>query len=343
MDNQSDILPEEEQQRKKSRYPDQAITTEGLVRCVFSSMEKESIGTPTTKRDKVVKLYWFVEEKDDKQFSLRRINLNCVPSGAERVISLEELLMKYNLEIEFWEEETMPAMNRMDTHLEDGEADREEGKYYSAEQSFHKALGYDEENVRALFNLGLIYLELDAKEKAQDMINELLKIKFPFVDGNQHLFNELGIGLRKYGMYDEAVEYYNHALNYVDDDENLYFNLSRAHYARNDWAECVEALGKCSELNPDLEAGWDMAKLIKRMAEDRKVCKGHGKPPIPFEIASNIANLVKFNPPMSKSDKVPDEPMPSVAEETAVPIERGRARSGEVMGQDKPLDLDKLK
>jgi len=274
-------------------YLGSTLTDEGDVRCVFSSMNKTKVGTGSTTRSHITKLYWFVEEIGDEKFSRRQINSNHVPAGEEKIIHLKDLLSTYLPEIEFWEDKTVPAMSCLEDYLEDGEIDREDGKLYSAESSFQKALGLEEKNVRALFNLGLIYLELDEEDKARDMMNELLKIKSSFVGKDQHLFNDLGISLRKRGMFDESAAYYSQALEYIGDDEHLFYNLSRAHYERGDWPQCVNALGRCKALNPDLPAARDLSELVVEMSNNPVLCRKHGKPPISDLMAAGILGALQ--------------------------------------------------
>jgi len=261
---------------------------DGLVRCVFSSMEKVKVGTGTTTRRHITKLYWYVEELEGKQFAVRKLNARYVPVGEEKIVSVEDLAEHYLPEVEFWEEKTLPAMNELEMHLEDGEHEVEEGRFYSAERSFNKALCIDERNVRALFNLGLIYMELEIRDKARDVMAELLKIKSSFLGKNQHLFNEFGIALRKQGMYDEAVTYYRRALDYIHDDENLYYNIARAHYEQGDWEGCFCMLDKSCQLAPDLPPSRDLANVLAELVNKPWLCEREGKPPIPRELAESI-------------------------------------------------------
>lgn len=265
--------------------------TGGDVQCVFSSQEMLKVGTGTTTRKHVSKIYWFVQSRGKEEFLARQINSHHVPAGEDVIIGLAELLETYIPEIEIWEEKVLPAMQELETLLEDGTSDREDGKLYSAEESFKQALTIEEQNVRALFNLGLIYLELEATDKARDMMTELLKLKTPFTGKDQHLFNELGISLRKNEMYDEAVAYYAHALQFIKDDEHLFYNLSRAHYERNDWPECVAALKACRELNPQLSAACDLAQLLYELSNDDALCKKNGKPVVPNNVAAAIVSV----------------------------------------------------
>ncbi len=322
-------------------FLDPARSDDGVVRCVFSSTKTAKIGTGTTTRRHVTKLYWYVEEREDGNFSIRKINSRHVPAGEEKMVSVQKLIANYLPEIEFWEDNVIPAMKELEDYLEDGEIDREDGKYYSAEESFNKALGIEEKNVRALFNLGLIYLELKEMDKARDMIAELLKLKSFFMGKDQHLFNDLGISLRKHGMYDEAAEYYTQAMHYVDDDENLFYNLARANYERGDWLKCVEALGSCLALNPDLPASRDMVTLIQALAKDPKLCEKNGKPTVPRSVAAKIRDILD-DAQSFKAKKV-QIPKAFSGDSRTVDSQTGRARSGSESGKGanpRRFDLD---
>ncbi|CCH50038.1 tetratricopeptide repeat protein [Pseudodesulfovibrio piezophilus] len=273
-------------------YLAEATSDEGLVNCVFSSTSMIKVGTGTTTRSHRTKLYWYVEEIEDKLFAVRQINTNSVPSGDEKIISLDELMAEYSPEVEYFEDQTLPAMQNLDDHLDLGESLREEERFYSAEHCFTNALGIDEKNVRALFNLGLIYLESHNIERARDMMQEILKIKAAFKGKNHHLFNEFGIALRKSGLYDESVEYYAKAVEFAPEDENLFYNLSRANYERGNWEECVSALSQSRLLNPGLGAAKSLAKLIVEMHDKPLLCEKQGKPPVPANIIEALGGDV---------------------------------------------------
>jgi len=304
-----------------------SVSQNGIVQCVFSTMEKIKVGTGTTTRRHVSKIYWFVEQEDETSFSVRRINNNHVPTGKAKLISLDMLMENYLPEVEFWEMKTIPAVQHLEGVIKQGESDRQEGKYYSAEHHFKKALSIDEDNIRSLFNLGLTYLSLDAHDKARDMMEELLKFESSFMGKDQHLFNEFGIALRKNGMLDEAAVYYRHALTYVSNDEHLFYNLSRVHYERSDWKECVNALDKSRELNPQLKAACDLSKIVLELARNPELCQKHGKTPVPRDLMERI---VRYDGPVRTQ--------PIELGQGAAP-EKGRARS-RVGAKDSVMEND---
>jgi tetratricopeptide (TPR) repeat protein len=296
--------------------------TDGAVRCVFSSLEEIRVGTGTTTRKHLSKLFWFVEELGDDRFSVRRINAHHVPSGDEQIITLATLKELYSLEVEFFEGNTVPAMELLNDYLDEGEDLREQGRHYSAQDSFNRALGMEEKNVRALFNLGLIYMELHDMSKARDIMLELLKIRSTFAGKDHHLFNEFGISLRKNGLFEDAAAYYAKALEFVTDDENLYYNLARVNYERGHWDECVEAIRMSRELNPHLGPTMRLGELILELSKNPSLREQYKKPPIPRETATGLLGIMQA-----------EFPYASVRSNVQSP-ESGRARTGMAIGRD---------
>ena len=298
------------------------VGADDAVRCVFSSAERIKVGTGVTTRTHSSRLLWFVEGVGEGRFSLRKINDHHVPTGEEKFVGRDKLLRDFVPEVEYFEQYTLPAMELLEDYLDEGETQREEGRLYSAEGSFNKALGLDEGNVRALFNLGLVYMEMEDADKTRALMRSLLAIRSAFSGKDQHLFNEFGISLRKHGLFDEAVEYYSRALDYAPGDDHLHFNLSRAHFERGDWEGCVASLARSRELNPDLEPAAELGSLVVRMAADPELCQRRGKPPVPDAVARAVEDLMV--PP---SVPVPDLAPPEELAAAARPPEPGRARS----------------
>lgn len=307
--------PDESALLTGDEHLEQTRTKNGAVRCVFSTVERIKVGTGTTTRHHASKLYWYIEEVGDDQFSLRQINSKYVPAGDEETISFQTLVDDYLPELEFWEDKVIPAVAELDALVKSGEADRLDGKYYSAELHLNEALEIDEQNVRALFNLGLTYLAMEAMDKARDMMNELLKIRASFTGKDQHLFNDFGIALRKSGLLDEAAAYYSKALEYIQTDENLYYNLSRVQYERGDWAACVDALNKSRSLNANLAAASDLLKILTELSGNPDLCRKQGKPVFTKDISGRIGLL--SDPAAPAKDGLGD----------GVQVESGRVRS----------------
>ncbi|MEA4856960.1 tetratricopeptide repeat protein, partial [Solidesulfovibrio sp.] len=125
-------------------------------------------------------------------------------------------------------------------------------KYVSAEKEYQKIKGIDEDNIRANFGLGLVYLALKKADKAVYIFDRLVRLEETFEPRHKHLFNEFGISLRKQGLFDEALKYYFRARELSPDDDHLLLNIARVYFEQHRLPEAEAAARQALALNPDL-------------------------------------------------------------------------------------------
>ncbi len=178
------------------------------IRGIFSSRQLLVIGTGTTKKRTKQTTYWFAEEQDNGVFKVQPINDNFVPSGPKLAVEMEKFLSDYNPEPELYADKVLPNMRNLERTIVLGESHRRKNESYSAENEFRKAISIDELSVRANFGLGLTYLDRGEISRADDVFRRLVCINASYEKEHKHLFNEFGIHLRKRGMHEQALEYY---------------------------------------------------------------------------------------------------------------------------------------
>ena len=298
----------------------------GRIRCVFSS-DAIDAGSGALGRRTVARTHWLVEQIDDERCEARRINSHHVPTGDVEIVSMQRLVEKFVPQLGYYEDVVIPAMENLDEIIERGDEYREDGRLYSAEMEYDRALGIEERNVRGLFGLGLIYLSRREIQRTRELLGELVTIKAAFDGKNQHLFNEFGISLRKAGLFNEAVVYYKRALDFVKSDEHLYYNLARAHYEAGDWNGCLDALIRSNRINPGLGVARDLFKVIVGLAEDERLLHHYNKPPVPGEVVERAKRILAVETGQLALD---DHPV-------VFGLERGRARSGGVSSVSRSL------
>jgi len=184
-------------------------------------------------------------------------------------VTMEEFLSKYSPEPEFYVSTVYPKMKELGTTIERGEKARQAGATYSAEFEFQNALDVDEENVKANFGLGLTYMERGESNKANDIFNRLVKLDAAFQTEHKHLFNEFGINLRKTGMQDQAIDYYERALEMTSNDENLHYNIARAYFEKGVLDKCSSHLQKALDLNKDHAEAAKFLEFLKKHHPDQ--------------------------------------------------------------------------
>ncbi len=237
------------------------------LRGVFSSQELRKVGTGTTTRKTVNKVFWFVDEDAGGKIFLQSINTNFVPTGSKRELTREELLEKYSPEPEFYIQTVYPRMRELDETVNRADQMREKGETFSAEFEYGNALAVDVENVRANFGIGLTYLSRGEVDKADNIFGRLVNLEAAFQEEHKHLFNEFGINLRKNKMLKQSLEYYQRALTLTKADENLFINIARVELELKQFADCLAHLEKALLIDPNNETAlkflaWLEAKAL---------------------------------------------------------------------------------
>jgi tetratricopeptide (TPR) repeat protein len=250
--------------------------TRSRLKGVFSTQSVQKVGTGTTARKTIQKMYWYTEEQDDGTLEIQALNTNQVPAGPKSTVTKDELLEKYSPEPEYYQQTVFPKMRELVKTISRAERHRKRGEYFSAEFEFQNALNVDEENVRANFGLGLTYLERGETSKANNIFERLVKLDAAFEKEHKHLFNEFGIKLRKNKMYDQSVDYYERAMSLSEADENLHYNIARAYFDKREIDKTKDHLLKALQMNSEHEAAkhfleWmKEKKLLEPNAEAKK-------------------------------------------------------------------------
>ena len=230
---------------------------------VFSSQEIKKVGTGTTTRKTVSKIFWFVEENPDGSITLQSINANHIPTGIQKVISQDELLQKYSPEPEFYTSTVYPKMKALEEKLDNADNARKRGENFSAEFEYDNALAVDASNVRANFGIGLTYLERGDNEKAANIFERLINLEGAYEPKHKHLFNEFGMNLRKSKLFDQSITYYKKALDFNKLDENLHINIARVYLEQENIPHCFEHVAHALECCPGNELALKFVDWLK--------------------------------------------------------------------------------
>lgn len=216
------------------------------------SMEHETlIGTGHTSRTHVAVTYWFAKMQDADHVAVQPLNLQHVPSGALQEMSKEDFMDMYKPEPFYYKTHTVPALKTLQRKIEMGCDAMKVGDLDAAERQFLKALMVDDKNIDANMRLGEVYSEMGDVKNLRKVLNNLMCIDEAFTQKHREKFNQFGISMRKNGHFDEAIGYYNKALEFTDKDEHLHFNLARVHYDRGAVNPCIACLEKALTLNPN--------------------------------------------------------------------------------------------
>jgi tetratricopeptide (TPR) repeat protein len=242
-----------------SRY---CMATDLGLECVCSRRATVKVGTGTTVKSQDSTLYYYAKQIDDDLLALQSLNANWAPSGPSQEVTMEELITQYQPEVDMFLKKVKPVMQKIAKHVAKGDRHRNNGEPYSAAMEYNSALTLDEKNVRAMFGLGLTYLQYDQHEKAKVLFEELIGLEGFTAAEYKHLFNQFGIELRKQKMHEQARRYYARAIEQCPTDENLYFNLARAFFEEGRFGDADRTLATCLYLNPVHEEALKFRKYL---------------------------------------------------------------------------------
>lgn len=233
---------------------------------VYSETKVQKIGTMGTSRTQTIVDYYKCSQVDDATMSIQILDMYGEPMPLVEKVPVEEFLKRFTFEPEKFQHKATPNELATEKAIARAEHHVARKEYNSAEFEFNKALKLDEENVRANFGLGKLYVTTGEVQKAAKIFSNLAKQDNVLEPENKHFFNGLGMELRELELYDEAIEFYEKARTLADDDENLVFNIARAYYEKGDTAMAEALLEKALAMNPGLE----MAQKLKETIDEQK-------------------------------------------------------------------------
>jgi len=231
---------------------------------VFSLQKTIKIGAGATSRRVAQSSFFFVSENEEGQLIMQALGPLGLPVGTKTPITREDLLKSYLPEPGMYQQTVLPKMREVQVSVARGEKFRKRGETFTAEFEFNKALALDEENVRANFGIGLCYLSRGEKQKANEVFRRVVSIEAAYEPEHKHLFNEFGINLRKSGMHEQALEYYQKGLNISPNDEHLRYNAARAAFEKGDHEAAAVHLGKALEINPGFDEARTFLEHLKK-------------------------------------------------------------------------------
>ena len=222
---------------------------------IFSCKTTIKVGFGVTKNTALSETFWFVKETPTGTFLVQSLDMDFKRQGQPFEISRTKLFEDYHLEPDL-------SYRLLSQPLLIGDHCRATAKHARAEQEYQKIKRIDEDNIRANFGLGLVYLSMNKPEKATYIFNRLVGLEEAFEPQHKHLFNEFGINLRKQGLFDEALKYYFRARELCDDDDHLLCNIARVYYEQKRLPEAEAAAREALAMNPDLA---EARRLLERI------------------------------------------------------------------------------
>ena len=243
-----------------------------LVDAVFFERKKMEIGTGATSQDKVEDIHYHIVEKKEGELDVEMLNAAGKRTGIvidtiDKEAFLNRFFSCFEHECEFFpklsEEE---SKEKSKTHRENGDRLKAQNEMKQAELEYGNALKFDEQSARANYGMAKVLIDSGRNDDGKKLLKKLTKMENIFEKENKHLFNEIGIDLRKQKIHEEAFEYYSKAISIDPDDEALLYNLARLQKDANKYQESLDTINKALKIKPDFQEGkeliaWLQAKL----------------------------------------------------------------------------------
>lgn len=229
------------------------------------------MGTQQVSRDAHVLHYW-VEENGEGQFGIFYLKPNGEPTSiVVETVEAEEFQQRFKdcsthkCDFKKKSEEEKKAEKKAEKankKIKLGEKHLKDEEFNAASFEFGNALKEDEKNLKANFGKGKAHIGLGETDKAKEHFDKMAENEELYGNEHKHLFNELGIELRKNGMFKEAVRNYSKAIEIDADDEALYYNVARAYKDWGNKEEATKNIRKALELKPDFKEAMALLKNI---------------------------------------------------------------------------------
>jgi two-component system chemotaxis response regulator CheY len=139
-----------------------------------------------------------------------------------------------------------------------GKYQLKQGKLEEAKTSFLSALSNSRRDKELFGEVGEAYLASGHEDMAIDAFKNSLDIV-----ENVHIYNRLGIALRRKKLYREAIENYKKALLLDDNDEVLHFNIALVYQDDRQTDLAIAEFKTALRLNPDFKECQDALNKVE--------------------------------------------------------------------------------
>ncbi len=198
---------------------------------IYLKREEIKLGCGSTAKSTIVENYFQVIEVDENHVEIYLLDCFDQPVGKGTLISKEEL-KEYIPCPDYFKGKKSPKEIQIEKHVQAGNLHYEKREFFSAEYEYNQALAMNQEHLQANLGKGKSLFARGEKEAAKEIFSKLSRSIILYQKENKHVFNELGIELRKRRMFEEAISNYLRAISIDPQDEVLYYNLGRAFYEK---------------------------------------------------------------------------------------------------------------
>lgn len=210
---------------------------------VYSTVENRVLeGKPV-----VVKCNWYAWDWDGGTVAVQEVSPEWEFIGSSKIIVRAELESRFSfLQEEPPQKPTLPKAPEKGHRARTGIGDA---------RTLDGILHLAEETARGDFASGVSALTLGDRQRAMFAFERPLEMEVPWRPRHKFMFSRFGVELRKLKIYGLALRHHIRAMELAPNDEHIWFNLARVHYAMGNWDKAMEYIQRVLDANPDLKEG----------------------------------------------------------------------------------------
>ncbi|MCX5909151.1 MAG: tetratricopeptide repeat protein [Deltaproteobacteria bacterium] len=229
---------------------------------IFLKQENIKVGFGSTGKSTCLENYYQTVEIDEHNVQIRLLDIQDQPMGKPMEVDKETLSKEYIYCPDYFKNKKKPNELKADKHVLCGDQHLQRKEFLSAEFEYHKALATNGSHLKANLGMGKTLSALGKEEKAKEYYTKLSSIEDLYDKENKYIFNELGIELRKKGMFVEAIANYEKAIMIDPDDPVIYYNLARVYYEKGEIVRAREQMEKALQVKPDFREAEEFIQSI---------------------------------------------------------------------------------
>jgi len=186
--------------------------------------------------------------------------------GEERALldAMRELLQELQKAInDSVQNEAQAMIARKESDLKKGQEHLDNQEWDQAKETFDQLVSDFGGDTDLKADIADRYLNAGRYKEAFHMLDDALQD-----DPNAiHLYNRIGMVLRKMKDFETAEKYYLKALTLTTEDEYLHYNVGRLYYDWKKWAKMAQSAQNALNINPGFDEAGKMLKFAqKKMA-----------------------------------------------------------------------------
>ncbi len=156
-------------------------------------------------------------------------------------------------------------------YLSFGSAFFQRGYYEQAGDAFQSALRENPESAEAVYGIGSVYLQQNKNADAREAFERVLKLRAGYPDTAPNTWNNLGILATRDSRMDEAVGYFQRALELNPDHLIALNNLGNAYRELQQWDKARETLEHAIAVGPeDAEANYNLGMVYAQAGDNSR-------------------------------------------------------------------------